>query len=199
VAARKSSAEGETSGDELIAKRFAPLRRHPCWGVSYDRQLNLTMSFGAPSLRIREPYVTHSKSPVARRMASRRSVTVRGQWWLWLFCCYWQLKRNDEVLATGSASFRRIERALKELNGQKLSSLSVDWKTGSTRFAFDLGCELSCRRFERDSNSDLWTLYGPGDDCLSVNGAGQCREDPVTAEERGKRVRTRRRKPDHRP
>jgi hypothetical protein len=172
VAARKSAAEGVTPGDELIAKRFAPLRRHPCWGVSYDRQLNLSMHFGRPSLHIEEPFVSRSKSPTAQRRASRRLVVVRGQWWLWLFCCHWQLKQNDRTLATDSASMRQIELGLKELDGQKLVSLSVNGKSGFTRFEFDLGCKLLCRRFATHLDSDVWTLYGPGEKVLSVTGRG---------------------------
>lgn len=171
--------------DELVQKAFAPLRRHPCWGVSYDRQLNLTMSFGPPHLRIREPIPTRSKSPIAQRLASTRGVTVSGRWWLWLLCCYWQLKRNGKVLATGAASIRRIERALKELDGQRLIYVTVDSGTGRTRFTFDLGCELTCRRFEPDSDSDVWTLYGPRE-ILSVTGRGACCQE--SAADSGGRV-----------
>lgn len=134
--------------------------------------MNLTMSFGKPSLHIEEPTAARSKSPAAQRRATRRHVTVRGQWWLWLFCCHWQLKQNDVTLATGSSSMRRIELGLKQLDGQKLVSVTVDAETGRTRFLFDLGCELMCRRFERGSDSDVWTLYGPGDEILSVTGQG---------------------------
>jgi hypothetical protein len=186
LTARKPTINGTVAGDKLIAKRFAALRQHPCWGLHYDRQLNLTMSFGRPSLRIREPFVTQSKSLAAQGISSRRLVTVRGQWWLWLFCCYWQLQQKGEVLATGSASFRRIELALKELDGQKLTSLSVDRSTGRSHFVFDLGCELVCRRFEPDSNSDVWTLYGPKD-VVSVTGQGavRCERESETERRRG--------------
>lgn len=52
--------------------------------------------------------------------------------------------------------------------------MSVNWKTGLILFKFDLGCELVCRRFERQSKSDLWTLYLRGDDTHPANGAGVC-------------------------
>src|SRR5438309_752959 len=77
-----------------IARSFQPLYGQPCWGLHYDRTLNLSMNFGKPALRIREPFNTDSKSEALRRMAARRLVTVRGEWWLWIYCCYWQLVSN---------------------------------------------------------------------------------------------------------
>src|SRR4029077_4680719 len=96
------------------------------WGLQYDRSLNLSMNFGKPSLRVREPFKTDSKSKVVQRMAARRRVTVRGQWWLWIYCCYWQLTFDGRPLATSSSSLRRIERATAQLAGQKLVFAEVE-------------------------------------------------------------------------
>lgn len=149
-----------------------PLYGKPCWGVRHDRQLNLSMNFGKPSLDIREPYVTRPVSEAATRMASRRNVTVRGEWWLWIYCSYWRLTSDDRRLATGSSSARQIERAIQQLDGQKLVSAVVHPETGATRFAFDLGCVLGCRRFERNSDKEWWMLYQPSGYVLSAHGDG---------------------------
>jgi hypothetical protein len=157
---------------EGIDRWFQPLLGQPCWGLHYERNLNLSMNFGKPSLRVREPFSTGSKSEAVRRMATGRRVTVRGQWWLWIYCCYWRLTWNGLELATGSSSFRRIERATAQLAGQQLVSLVVEPKTGATRFVFDLGCVLHCRRFERDTDAELWMLYKRSGYVLSVHGNG---------------------------
>src|SRR5262245_4374853 len=151
---------------------FQPLFGKPCWGLRYDGNLNLSMNFGKPSLHVREPFNTGSTSEAVRRMASRRQVTVRGEWWLWMYCCYWRLTSGDLELATGSSSFRRIVRATEQLSGQELVSLAIDPQTGATRFVFDLGCALHCRRFRRDSDDGLWKLYKPSGYVLSVHGNG---------------------------
>jgi hypothetical protein len=130
------------------------------------------MNFGTPSLHIREPFITNEKSEIVRRMAARRCVTVRGEWWLWVNCCYWRLSSQGSELATGSSSLKRIERAVAELSGQALVSIGVRPTTGATRFGFDLGCVLECRRFERNSDAELWMLYKPRGYVLSVNGNG---------------------------
>jgi hypothetical protein len=130
------------------------------------------MNFGTPSLQVREPFSTDSKSDAVQRMASRRRVTIRGEWWLWIYCCHWRLTSGDLQLATASSSFGRIERAAAELEGQQLVSVAVEPETGATRFAFDLGCVLHCRRFERDTDAELWMLYKPSGYVLSVHGNG---------------------------
>jgi hypothetical protein len=133
---------------------------------------NLSMNFGKPSLKIREPFDTTSRSEVVQRLAARRRITLRGQWRLWLWCCYWKLSVNDKVLATGSSSARRIERAAACLDGQKLTGVRVNPSTGATRFAFDLGAVLDCRRFEKGRDDELWLLYEPSGFVLSVHGNG---------------------------
>jgi hypothetical protein len=155
----------------MIDKSFQPLYGKPCWGLHYLRLLNLSMNFGKPSLHVREPYGTKSKDEVIQRSAARRLVTVRGQWWLWIYCSYWRLTSDGVLLATGASSLKRIQRATALLEGQKLVSIHVQPKTAATRFTFDLGCVLDCRRF-RDNDDDLWTLYEPRGYMLSVCGNG---------------------------
>jgi len=142
-------------------KWFRSLYGLPCWGLHYDRQLNLSINFGQPSLAIREPYETESTSPVVQRLAASRNVTVRGEWWLGLRLCHWQLCLNNQVQATGASSWRRVEQAMSGLSGQKLVSLAVDEITSETQFQFDLGGQLTCRRLKHNSDDELWSLYRP--------------------------------------
>jgi hypothetical protein len=165
---------------KVIDRSFRSLYGHPCWGLRYDRRLNLSMNFGKPSLHVREPYATDSTSDAVRQNAARRRVRVRGEWWLWVYCCYWRLTFGDLELATGSSSLRRIEQATAQLEGQELVSAAVEPATGTTRFDFDLGCTLHCRRFERGDAAELWMLYKPSGYVLSVHGNGSFSHQRVT-------------------
>jgi hypothetical protein len=156
----------------IIAKTFQDLYGQPCWGLDHGQYNNLSMSFGKPSLHIQEPHATKSKSEIVRKLAAKRIVRPRGQWRLWLTCCYWRLSSEEKQAATGSSSVRRIECAMAQLNGQKLISVRVEPATGATRFSFDLGGVLNCRRFEKNSNLELWILYKPSGYCLSIHGNG---------------------------
>jgi hypothetical protein len=89
---------------KFIKRSFQPLYGQPCWGLNYDRYLNLSMNFGKPSLCVQEPFNTNSQSEVVQRLAARRLVTVRGKWWLWICYCSWRLTSSGLPLATASSS-----------------------------------------------------------------------------------------------
>jgi hypothetical protein len=167
----------------IIAETFQQLYGQPRWGVHYHRQLNLSMNFGQPSLKIREPYESNAATEKVRRLMARRNVTFRGEWWLWIYCCFWRLSSGDVALAAGSSSLRRIERAMAELDGQELVSVTVDPRTGATGFRFDLGGALDCRRFGKESDAALWTLYKPDGYVLSVYGNETFSHQPGSAKE----------------
>ncbi len=59
------------------------------------------------------------------------------------------------------------------LNGQRLVGIRVDAKNGASEFAFDLGAILQARRLEKDSASDVWTLFDHSNGfSLGVKGNG---------------------------
>ena len=155
---------------QTVEKCFRPLIGMPCWRVSYDIYANLSMEFGEPHLRILDVY--GSKSALARRIVTRRSVIPAGRWTFWLRICYWTISSKGKSLATFSSGKRRMEDALRFLNGQKLVSVAVNPQTGATTLVFDLNGCLRARRFSRTSDEQLWCLYQPSGYCLSVRGNG---------------------------
>ncbi len=144
-----------------------------CWGVEWERQLNLSMSFGDPKLRIREPYVSKSPSQRVREIASCRNVKVKGKWWLWVFCAYWRIVIPNTVTAKNSSPLRIKKTAMARLNGQKLVNVRANDHDGSTEFAFDLGAVLQVRPFQKGDDADVWTLYKPNGYVVWVRGDGK--------------------------
>src|SRR5437867_4208902 len=110
----------------IIQKTFRELFGQPCWGIDHSRWFNLWINFGKPSMRIREPFESKSKSESIRRMAGERRVSLVGQWRLNLFCCYWSLSRSGELLAGFSSSTGRIRKAIHNLEGEKLVSVRIN-------------------------------------------------------------------------
>jgi hypothetical protein len=158
-----------------VATHFRPLLGKPCWGVHYDRPLNLSLKFGDPHLDIQEPYESRSTSEVVRKLFARRLVTVRGRWWLWIYLARWRLMLGDERVVKWTSPKRALANALSDLDGQKLIRVEVDRHTGVTRFDFDLGASLEVWRLRRkDTRKDLWLLYKPNGYVLSVRGDGTC-------------------------
>ena len=156
----------------MTSEYFNPLLGEVCWGIDWDPQLNLSMNFGRPHLRVREPRETESKFKRIRDLYARRVVTLRGDWWLWIFCAYWKLSIRGKVAARGSSTPAAIKRALHLLKGQRLASVTIDPRNGRTSLEFDLGASLEVRRFDNSGDSDMWLLYKPRNRVLSVRGNG---------------------------
>ena len=161
-----------TNGMNPSELAFSPVVGEICWGASYEPQLNLSLSFGEPHLRIREPR-PDDESPVLRR----RRVRPSGKWWLWVYASRWKLAVSGEKPVTAAASKRRVDRALRTLEGEKLTRVTVDPKTAATRLEFDLGSVLSIHRYSSAEQDDLWILYGPADHTVALLADGSVRAE----------------------
>ena len=161
----------------IIHEIFENLIGLHCWDVYYHHALNLSMSFGQPIMRIREPKKVRSKIERVRQVRAHRLVTVRGEWWLWIISAHWNLsvRGSDEI--TGSSSLIKKKRALALLDGQKLTGITINPKTSATQMEFDLGAKLSIRRYSPQHNGDIWSLYQPNGFVLSVRADGQYNND----------------------
>jgi hypothetical protein len=149
-----------------------PLLAKPCWRVRWDAQLNLDLSFGAPLLSIREPHVSRHRSPRVRAQAARRVVTVRAEFWLWIYVAYWRITLVDGRSARLSSSTRAKDIVCAHLEGERIQTVEVSPVTGHTCFTFDLGSRLEVRRYAAREDADMWTLYMPRGMALSVRGDG---------------------------
>lgn len=145
---------------DSVASQFAPLIGQYCWGVSFEPRLNLSMSFGRPAITVREPSTVASRLPQVRRQFSRRVVTIRGEWWLWLNAP-WRLKLPIGLGpgTTSEGHHSRLRAALRALDGQALTSVEVNAATGRTRLFFDLGAELDVHVRQAPKRAQrLWTM-----------------------------------------
>lgn len=159
----------------VIDNSLKSLYGKPCWGLRYDCNTNLDLSFGDPVLKIYEPRQSNSKSRKVRERFTRRLVTVKGKWWLWVFIAKWEISFNGKRAATNKSPYRKIPMALAKLSGQIVASVEIDSQTGETKFEFDLGGVLRVRRWKRkrECKDDLWMLYKPNGYVLTVRGDGR--------------------------
>jgi hypothetical protein len=141
-----------------IERAFAGVRDKPCWGVKRGQGSFLTLEFGEPRLVVREPIRAQSHSLKVRRRLARRHVYVAGEWHLWIYCCDWVVRSGTRVIGD-SSSVRRIERAARFVDGQKLLRVELAPRGARTRFVFDLGAVLETRPYDR--TSEQWFLYQP--------------------------------------
>jgi hypothetical protein len=158
----------------FIQTRFLPLYGLPCWNVRPGYGSFLTIEFGEPHLKIREPHrASQEASPQVQRLFARRKVVVRGAWHLWIYCCQWQVctgKRRIGHSALETSSRRPIQCAARELDGQQLVHVELEPGRGSSRFSFDLGSWLETTPY--DAQSEQWLLYEPSGMVLTYRADG---------------------------
>ena len=148
-----------------IERSFAEVRGKLCWGVNCGFGSFLTLEFGPPHLVVRQlrAPMPPDVSPRVRRALARRAVHARGRWHLWIYCCAWFVRANGRLVGDWTTK-RRIDRAARELNGQKLLDVTIPPRGARTRFLFDAGVELETKPYDR--SSEQWLFYEPDGNVL---------------------------------
>ena len=163
-----------------VEAAFGPLYGLPCWNVKPGHGSFLTLEFGKPQLEFHEPRETkRPRSLKVRKHHARRRVIMHGEWHLWVYCCYWNFFLNGSLIGD-SNSEKGIQRAVEELNGQKLVSVTANQLLGHSVFEFDLGGRLTTRPYDKtyQEPSTQWMLFEPSGDILSLRGDGLYSHQP---------------------
>lgn len=154
---------------------FKPLIGKPCWQVQQGYGSFLTFEFGEPQLRIQEPrQASEQASEKLRRRWARRSIYVSGEWHFWIYICDWNIFLKDEELANSSSTRKTIKTALLEIDGQALTSVTIN-KSFICVFEFDLGGKLEIipNYSDYEKDSDLWLLYEPSGYVFTLRADGK--------------------------
>jgi hypothetical protein len=139
---------------KILDEVFAPIMDGPCWNASSGVGSFMTMEFGDPSIEISRTSKSDHVDKDTNKPLCRRRVYVQGQWRLWIYCCKWQCflqGRKAGHSALKSTSKQPIQRAAAALDGQILTSVTVDPAQGTSQFRFDLGGVLNTEPYELDS------------------------------------------------
>jgi hypothetical protein len=143
----------------------------PCWNVKRGYGSFLTLEFGNPSLKIREPIETASSLTRVRELAAKRLVSVSGQWHLWVYCCAWQIFNDDVEIACWESDDEKIDKACWKLDGQALVEASLTSNTGEAEFRFDLGGILTTAPYDDELN-EQWLIYCPDGNVFTYRSDG---------------------------
>lgn len=142
---------------------WSPIHDYPAWGVKQGHGSFLTLEFGQPELRIREPVVAPpDASAKTRARCARRLVTVTGYWHLWIYCCNWQITLNGTLAAHSESPDGRIAFAASRLDGRKLVAVTRDTHVGAWAFSFDPGGMLRTSPYWDDPTVEQWYLFDRG-------------------------------------
>ncbi len=121
----------------------------------------LILEFGEPHIRIREPIVPRAAtSERVRRHLRRRHVSVVGDWHFWIQYCDWKISVSDGSCDSENFDWRQPDECLRDLDGQRLLSVSGGSLANSWKFEFDLGGALELwPSTEYEVTDNLWSLY----------------------------------------
>ena len=154
--------------DPVFGRCFSPVFGRPCWNVRPGYGSFITMEFGEPHLEIREPkQASHSVSSRVSELLARRTVTVHGEWHLWIYCCEWSIFNSGRLIGS-SEDPSSFESATQFLDGQALTSTATESST--TTFTFDLGGTLTTKPF--DEKSEQWMFFQPDGFILTLRADG---------------------------
>ena len=125
--------------ESIERKVFSKLYGKPCWNAKRGWGTFITFDFGKPHLNVYKPYNVSETFRGKKLRYKSRQAYVRGDWHLWIHCAGWQINNQGEKLARWTSSNERINKALRILDGQALSKITIDLKKIETIFDFDLG------------------------------------------------------------
>ena len=155
----------------VFEKVFSRIYGKPCWQVRPGHGTFLTFEFGRPHLDVREPIATTKRAAArVRARLARRSVSVHGDWHLWICCCRWEVLNHGKRVGDSSRK-ATVRRAAETLDGQKLTQVSIAPRKMECVFRFDLGGML--RTYPDDKESEQWLLYEPSHKVLVLRADGR--------------------------
>lgn len=173
----------------IIDDIFQPLYGKPSWQVKQGYGSFLTFEFGEPKLHITEPREPSKEaSEKLRKRWARRHVYIHGEWHLWVYVCNWYAFHQGKELAHNESTNKVIKNALLELDGQALTSVTVN-KSFVSIFEFDLGGRLEVIPNYNDFEEadDLWLLYEPSGNVFTLRSDRKYKRAPGDGSEKHER------------
>jgi hypothetical protein len=149
----------EAHQENPLSAAFSELVGVPAWHVTQGYGSYPTLNFGTPHLWVQEA------DPSSRsRLRRKRLVRVRGHWCLWITDCNWRIRIGNRILAHSESSRKKIETGTREVDGQALTSVTVDPQNRTSCFLFDEGGSIEIWPYSEDDiespkePSSQWSL-----------------------------------------
>ncbi|MCB1593066.1 MAG: hypothetical protein KDI90_11515 [Alphaproteobacteria bacterium] len=134
-----------------------------CWDLQNLEHSWISFNFGAPRLEIREPkdaeFLANVKSERSKQRFSLRQVRVRGDFWIWIDCCYWEILFRGENIANSRSDRPVIRKALNVVDGQIIKRIEIFPDLVQTKMFFDLGGEIHMRNEGESDDQPLWHIF----------------------------------------
>ena len=140
----------------------------PCWHVKQGYGSFLTLEFGLPHQEISKIMKTKSSVIPTKH---HRTVSIHGDWHLWIYCCGWRIYQEDQYIADHESDKEKIQIACGSIDGQAIERIDVDLDTMYSKFFFDLGGHIETGPYDKEIN-EQWHLYCPDGNVFTLRSDG---------------------------
>ena len=153
------------------------------WSVKRGHGSFLTMEFGNPNLAVREPIVSSAKNMPIVVESLGRHVSIKGTWHLWVQEAAWSVATGEK-----KSSFNQdkmlIDEVLKNLDGQKVTSIDFEENKARLIIKFDLGGILNILPLPEQLEPDIivWSLHKWNGNTTSISQNGDVTIENHTSE-----------------
>jgi len=135
------------SENKVIKDFLAPFIGLPVWGSQKGIGSFLTFNLGTPILVKGQPKIqkTFGKSeiPFPGNTYKTRSISIKGEYFIWIFCCDWKITIDEHEIAHNESKDKEVINGVDFIDGQIIEKISLDCQKLSGTIEFDLGGKIS--------------------------------------------------------
>lgn len=99
----------------------------------------------------------------------QRPITVKGEHFIWIYCCNWRISINDQKLSHNESTDAQIANAVDFLDGQVINEIKIDSEKLTMTFTFDLGGQLLIWNNEAYESDTNLIMISSGNKWLTLN------------------------------
>ncbi|WP_373060433.1 hypothetical protein [Zunongwangia sp. H14] len=130
------------------------------WGARQLTGSFLTLEFGKPTIEFGRVHQPSEKNRFPFNKFERRRVRIKGEYSLFISMSNWKIYADKTELAYDESERNEIKLALQFINGQKLSSITLNTEENLTELKFDLGGKIVISgEWYTDDLNEMWSFY----------------------------------------
>lgn len=95
------------------------------------------------------------------KIRGKMETKFRSEWFLWIYMCYWELKKKDQLLCYCEDEKVKMRESLKSLEDKKLLKAEILDDNYSMQLEFEDGMKLHLISNNSEEDNEQWKLFTP--------------------------------------
>jgi len=106
--------------------------------------------------------------PIEVTARHEKKITLRAEWYLWIYMCYWEIKVNQEYLICSDDEKDAMREALKRLENKKLLNVEMLSAVYDMKLEFEDAITLHLISNNLEEGNEQWMLFTPDKKVLTA-------------------------------